>query len=180
LLMFGAASLITPSAYQKILQGVSAILLTVSLGSTIWLNYFHCTTDTEPYVYVQTYNDIYRLTRPVLALAHTDPMFYQMTGNIIRASPYPLPWIFDDFPRVGYYEHNNLPPEVDADFLLVQEDKIKEVESKLHDSYYTEPLRLRAYQDASKLYLSARIFKAFFPGRAPDFIGHAKGSSNSQ
>jgi uncharacterized protein (TIGR03663 family) len=180
LLMFGAASLITPSAYQRILQGVSAILLTVSLGSTIWLNYFHCTTDTEPYVYVQTYNDIYRLTRPVLALAHRDPVFYQMTGHIIRASPYPLPWILDDFPRVGYYEHNNLPPELDADFLLVQEDKIKEVESKLHGSYYTEPLRVRAYQDTSKLYLSAQIFKGFFPGRAPDFIGHAKGSSHSQ
>ena len=27
----------------------------------VWLNYFRCSTDTEPYVYVQTYNDIFRL-----------------------------------------------------------------------------------------------------------------------
>jgi hypothetical protein len=33
------------------------------------LNYFRATTDTEPYVYVQTYNDIYKLTNPLLQLA---------------------------------------------------------------------------------------------------------------
>jgi predicted membrane-bound mannosyltransferase len=180
LFIFGAAFLIAPAAGKRIVYGVSAVLLAISLTSTVWLNYFHCTTDTEPYVYVQTYNDIYKLTRPVLALAHHDPIFYQMTGRIIRASPYPLPWILDDFPRVGYYEHNNFPSDVDADFLLVQEDEIKQVEAKLRNSYYTEPLRLRAYQDTSKLYLSASIFKGFFPGRAPDFVGHAQKSSHLQ
>jgi predicted membrane-bound mannosyltransferase len=180
LFIFGAASLVVPAVYKRIVYGGSAVLLGISLGSAIWLNYYHCTTDTEPYVYVQTYNDIYKLTRPVLELAHRNPVFYQMTGHIIRDSPYPLPWILDDFPRVGYYEHNNLPSDMDADFLLVQQDKIKKVEAKLHKSYYTEPLRIRAYQDTSKLYLDARIFKSFFPGRAPDFIGHAQASSHSR
>jgi hypothetical protein len=123
-----------------------------------------------------SYNDIYKLTRPVLALAHRDPLFYQLTGHIIRTSAYPLPWILDDFPKIGYYEHNNSPNNLDGDFLLVQEDRIEEVEGKLHDSYYTEPLRIRPYQDTSKLYLSARIFKSFFPGRSPDFTGKAPAS----
>jgi uncharacterized protein (TIGR03663 family) len=180
LFVFGAALLIVPPAYKTIVYGVSALLLAISLMSTVWLNYFHCTTDTEPYVYVQTYNDIFKLTRPVLALAHRDPVFYQMTGHIIRSSPYPLPWMLDDFPRVGYYEHDNLPPDMDADFLLVEEDKIKKVEAKLHGSYYTEPLRLRAYQETSKLYLNAKIFRGFFPGRAPDFIGQAPGRPHAQ
>ena len=95
--------------------------------------------------------------------------------HIIRASAYPLPWILDDFPRIGYYEHETLPPTLDADFLLVQEDKIKDIEAKLHGSYYTQPLRIRPYQDTSKLYLSAKIFKGFFPGRAPDFVGKGSG-----
>ena len=62
---------------------------------------------------------------------------------------------------------------MDADFLLVQEDKVAEVESKLHDSYFTRPLTIRPYQDASKLYFRASLpeFKKFFPGQAPDFIG---------
>jgi hypothetical protein len=135
------------------------------------LNYFHCTTDTEPYVYVQTYNDVYKLTDPLLKLAHADPVFYQLTGHIIRASPYPIPWILGDFPNVGYYEHGNSPPRFDADFLLVQEDRVQEVEAKLHDSYFTEPLRIRPYQDTSKVYLSANIFRSVFPGKQPDFAG---------
>ena len=60
---------------------------------------------------------------------------------------------------------------MDADFLLVQEDKVAEVESKLHDSYFTEPLTIRPYQDPSKLYFRASLFKNFFPGKAPDFVG---------
>jgi len=171
LFIFGAAVTLVPAGYKTLVTGVSTLLLSISFGSTIWLNYFHCTTDTEPYVYVQTYNDIYKLTRPLLTLAHRDPIFYQLTGHIIRASAYPLPWILDDFPKIGYYEHNNSPATLDADFLLVQEDRVEEIEGKLHDSYYTEPLRIRPYQDTSKLYLNAKTFKDFFPGRSPDFTG---------
>ena len=175
LFMFGGAILLIPLRYRLATYAASAILLCFSLGSTIWLNYFHCTTDTEPYVYVQTYNDIFKLTRPLLKLAKRDARYYQLTGHMIRTSAYPLPWILGDFSHIGYYEHENLPAKVDADFLLVQEDRIKEVEPKLHDSYYTAPLRVRAYQDTSKLYLNAKIFKEFFPSRGPDFTGKGPG-----
>ena len=157
------------------LYSAIAVALCISLGSAIWLNYFRCTTDTEPYVYVQTYNDIFKITKPLLQLAKRNPIYYQLTGHMIRTSAYPLPWILGDFPHIGYYEHGNLPSQLDADFLLVQEDQIHEVESKLHNSYYTEPLKIRSYQDTSKLYLSAKVFKEFFPGRAPDFIGKGPG-----
>ena len=175
LFVFGAAMVVITPRYRLATYVGSTVLLCASLGSTIWLNYFRCTTDTEPYVYVQTYNDIFKLTRPLLQLAKRDPRYYQLTGHMIRTSAYPLPWILGDFPHIGYYEHENLPPKVDADFLLVQEDRIKEVEPKLHDSYYTVPLRIRAYQDTSKLYLSAKIFKEFFPGRVPDFTAKGPG-----
>lgn len=151
---------------------IFAVLLVIwSLGHCIWLNYFRCTTDTEPYVYVQTYNDIDKFTDPILRLAHADPRAYQLVGHVIRASPYPLPWILGEFGRVGYYEKDNMPEPVDADFLLVQQDKIQTVESKLHDSYFTIPVTVRPYQDPSKAYFSAKIFKTFFPGKAPDFTG---------
>jgi len=175
LFIFGAAILLVRPRYRRATYAVSAILLCVSLESTIWLNYFRCTTDTEPYVYVQTYNDIFKLTKPLLQLAKRDPRNYQLTGHMIRGSVYPLPWILGDFPRIGYYEGGNLHANVDADFLLVQQDKIPQVEAKLRGSYYTQPLRLRNYQDTSKLYLSAKVFKEFFPGKAPDFLGKGSG-----
>jgi len=169
--IFGAAAALTPLIYKRVVYVVSAILLTGSLGYCVWLNYFRCTTDTEPYVYVQTYNDVYKFTDPLLQLAHSDPRAYQLVGHIIRASPYPLPWMLDDFGRAGYYEKDNLPAKVDGDFLLVQQDKIATVEAKLHESYYTFPITIRPYQDPSKAYFNAKIFKSFFPGRWPDFTG---------
>ena len=175
LFIFAAALLAIPLKYRMATFVITAAIGCVSVGSTIWLNYFRCTTDTEPYVYVQTYNDIYKLTRPLLKLAKRDPRYYQLTGNLIRTSTYPLPWILGDFPKIAYYEHENLPAKVDAAFLLVQEDRIKDVEAKLHDSYYTAPLRIRAYQDTSKLYLNASVFREFFPNRPPDFAGKGPG-----
>ena len=68
-----------------------------------------------------------------------------------------------------------MPQNLDAAFLLVEQDKIKQVESKLQNAYYTEPLTIRSAQDPSKLYLSAEIFKEFFPGRSPDFVGKGPG-----
>jgi len=171
--IFGAATLITPLIHKRVVYLLSAILLTGSLGHCIWLNYFRCTTDTEPYVYVQTYNDVFKFTDPILQLAHADPRAYQLVGHIIRASPYPLPWMLDDFGRVGYYEKDNLPEKLEGDFLLVQEDKVATVEAKLHDSYYTMPIKIRPYQDLSKAYFNAKIFKSFFPGQWPDFTGAA-------
>jgi predicted membrane-bound mannosyltransferase len=147
------------------------LLLSASLGMSVWLNYFRCSSFEEPYVYVQTYNDIFKLSRPLLTLAKRDPTKYQMIGHLIRGSTYPLPWILGDFTKVGYYEGGNMPDKVDGDFLLVQQDKIQDVEKKLHESYFTEPLTVRPYQDTSKFYLNAKTFESLYPGRAADFIG---------
>ena len=164
--------LVRPKNLRKVYVTIG-ILLCLSLGRSIWLNYFRCSSPTEPYAYVQTYNDIFKL-KPLLTLAKRDPAYYHLTGHLIRSSVYPLPWTLGDFDRVGYYEGGNMPANLDGDFLLVQQDKIKDVESKLHGSYYTETLTLRNYQEPSKLFLSAKVFKEFFPGKAPDFVGNAQ------
>src|SRR5256714_575638 len=53
LFIFGAAASIAPLIYRRAIYLLSIVLLTGSLGYCVWLNYFRCTTDTEPYVYVQ-------------------------------------------------------------------------------------------------------------------------------
>src|SRR6202162_719128 len=170
-LIAGAGLLLVVLIDRLLTEIFAALLIVWSLGDCIWLNYFRCTTDTEPYVYVQTYNDIKKFTDPILRIAHADPRAYQLVGHIIRASPYPLPWILGEFGRIGYYEKDNMPDPLDADFLLVQQEKIQPVESKLHDSYYTVPVTIRPYQDPSKAYFSAKIFRSLFPGKWPEFTG---------
>jgi uncharacterized protein (TIGR03663 family) len=171
LFAFGALVAIVPDQLRRGTYNFVGILLAASLGLSVRLNYFRCTTDTEDYVYVQTYNDVWKLTKPLLRLAKSNPTYYQMIGHLIRTSTYPLPWMLGDFTKVGYYEHNNMPDKLDGDFLLVQEDKIEEVEGKLHENYYTEPMTIRQFQDPSKLYFNAKIFYKLYPGRVPEFKG---------
>ena len=170
-LMIGKSSRISERAMQAMQRGAAGLALLMSLGMAIYLNYFCCSTDTEPYVYVQTYNDIYKLMKPVMRLVRSNPLNYRMVGHFIRTSTYPFPWLLGDFPNIGYYEHNNSPGKFDGDFLVVQEDRITEVEKKLHESYFTEPMTIRPYQDTSKLYLNAKTFRKFFPGKQPNFVG---------
>ena len=169
----GCVLLVRPKNLRKVYVTIG-ILLCLSLVRSVWLNYFRCSSPTEPYAYVQTYNDIFKLSKPLLTLAKRDPAYYHLTGHLIRSSIYPLPWTLGDFDRVGYYEGGNMPANVDGDFLLVQQDKIKDVESKLKGAYYTEMMTLRNYQDPSKIFFSAKVFKEFFPGKAPDFVGTAQ------
>ena len=171
LFVFGGFIGLMPALFRRSALIVVAVLLTASLALSVRLNYFRCTTDTEPYVYVQTYNAIWKLTKPLLRLAKSNPTYDQLIGHLIRTSTYPLPWMLGDFTKVGYYEHNNMPDKLDGDFLLVQSDKIDEVEAKLHETYYTEPMTIRQYQDWSKIYFNAKVFAKLFPGRVPEFSG---------
>ncbi|MGC2351955.1 MAG: flippase activity-associated protein Agl23 [Candidatus Udaeobacter sp.] len=174
LFIFGAwVLLVRPKNLRKVYMAMG-VLLCFSLGRSVWLNYFRCSSPTETYAYVQTYNDIFKLSKPLLTLAKRDPAYYHLTGHLIRSSVYPLPWTLGDFDRVGYYEGGNMPANLDGDFLLVQQDKIKDVESKLKGTYYTEMMTLRNYQEPSKIFFSAKVFKEFFPGKAPDFVGNAQ------
>jgi hypothetical protein len=191
LFLFGALPALVPVASRRATAAIMSAVLIVSLGLSISLNYFRCSTFNEfnwkaergiggnvadfctwePYVYVQTYNDVWKLTKPLLRLAKSNPSYYQLIGHLIRTSTYPLPWMLGDFTKVGYYEHDNMPDKLDGDFLLVQEDKIADVESKLHETYYTELMTIRPYQDYSKLYFNARVFSKIFPNRVPEFSG---------
>jgi uncharacterized protein (TIGR03663 family) len=173
LFVFGAMLLIVPVKYRLVTNISLGLILWASLITSIRLNFFRCSTFEEPYVYVQTYNDIFKLTDPLFTLAKKDPTNYQLTGHLIRSSTYPFPWILGDFTKVGYYENGNMPGQVDGDFLIVQQDKIAEVEGKMHDSYFTDALTIRPYQDTSKLYLRAKVFQSLFPGRQPEFTGKA-------
>src|SRR6202011_4446246 len=82
-MILGGVFLLIVLRYRAATYATWAVLLCASLGSMISLNYFRCTTDTEPYVYVQTYNDIFKLTRPLLELAKRDPVNYHLIGHMI-------------------------------------------------------------------------------------------------
>jgi uncharacterized protein (TIGR03663 family) len=154
--------------------GSSAVLIANGCDM-LRLNYQHYTDASEPYVYVQTFSEVNLLMDPINKLVAMNPTEIAMSGHILMESYHPLPWLLGDFTNIGYYDSQMSPTDkMDADFLMVDQDRIDDVESKLHDSYFTWTFKLRDAEDPSKLYLNAKTFAPVFPGRQPDFV---KGSA---
>jgi uncharacterized protein (TIGR03663 family) len=173
LLLFGcgvAFAVRKSGKFGPLVAVLSAVLLAANLCDSVALNFYHFTDAKQPYVYVQTFEDVNKLMNPLNVLVARSASNYQMTGHIVMESYHPLPWLLGDFPNVGYYEDDATPPSMDADFLLVEDTRIDDVENGLHDQYFTEGLTLRDAEDESRLYLNVKKFRSVFPGRTPDFV----------
>lgn len=144
-------------------------LLAVSFVLCVRLNFKEFANDKEPYVYVQTYPEIERLTGPILRLAENDPRNYQMPGLILLESYYPLPWILGDFSQVGYYKKDNPPTNWNADFLVVESSREGEVEKHLTAPYYKRKFYLRSAQDECTAYFAWPKFTEVIGGE-PEFV----------
>jgi len=165
-----AASELPRKLPRAVVAAAVAAILTASLAQSVRLNFFHYTDEKEPYVYVQTYDDVFKLVNPLYALAAQDPVNYHMDGSIIMESYHPLPWMLGDFTDIGYHG-KNLPKNPDSDFLVVDDSLKESVEKKLKRSYFKESFRLRDAQDAATIYFNADTFSGIFPDREPDFRG---------
>ena len=121
------------------------------------------------YVYVQTTNDYFKLTDPLEKLIAMDPSALHMQGNILLSSYHPLPWTLGEFTSIGYYD-KELPPTMDAGFILAETDRTAKVEAQLKEAYFVCLFQLRDAMDGGKLYLNAARFAPVFPGRKPDFV----------
>ncbi len=153
-------------------RGLAGLVVLLAAGSAwraVDLNYLRPTDDSLNYVYVQTFNDVWRITEPLLNLAHDDPSRYALHGVILCGSTYPLPWMLGDFTGIGYFGDGNSPTEYRADFLLVEERRVSEAEVHLDEEYFKETLHLRPAQAGLTLYLRASLFSHYFPDREPEF-----------
>lgn len=172
-LMSRGASKLGGSRALPILRSIAIMLALVcsgsSLAQSVRLNFFRYTDSSEPYVYVQTFNDMHKITGPLLELASRDPAAYHLKGQFHMSSFYPLPWVLGDFTNIGYYSMDN-PPTLpgEADFLLIEEKKVAEIEPQLRQPYFTDTITLRDSQDPARLYLCAKVFSDLFPGRTPE------------
>ena len=134
------------------------------------LNFVDPTAPNEPYIYVQQLRDIEQLTRPVERLLARDPWRRNLSGYIICESPQPLPWALPELPNVIIENHNSEITFGDADFLLVHESRVDEVEAQLLDIYFRSRFRFYIPDDNHRLYLRASTFQDFVePERTPEF-----------
>ena len=153
-----------------------AILVAVPIfGHSAWksfdLNFVRFDNPKERYVYVQTFRDYHRFVDPVLSKLTRDPQAKsELRGLILLSSYYPIPWVLGDVADIGYYaQEDKWPKDMNADFIVLDEDKADELEKNLKDRYFIEDFRLRDGMEGSRVYFKCDTFREIFPGRDADF-----------
>lgn len=141
---------------------VAAVLLGGSFFMTIRLNWHHFADPNEPYVYVQTMPEIAVVTDPVLGMAKRDPRNHAMSGQILLESYYPLPWIFGDFTRIGYFGKEEMPAVLDGDFIVALTAQQKVVEGRLRETYLRRRFNLRDSMEECTVWFREGLFAPWF------------------
>lgn len=159
---------ILSSKWKDIGYCLSAGVFLFGFEMSYRLNFINFINDKEPYVYVQTYESINKLTKPFYELVKQDSRNYNLRGLVLRTDEWPIPWYLGKFNMISYYRYGYNPYSYDADFLAVESKRIKEVESKLTGLYFTDIFKMRAFQDLTKLYFRYEIFRNVIPGKSPE------------
>lgn len=140
-----------------------------SVSESLRVNFREFTNDAHPYVYVQTYEDIYRLVGPLQERARREPSSRHLPGEILIESYYPLPWILGDFSHVAYRSPDARPAFENADWVVIEKSQAEEIEQRLPFDAVVEDFRLRSGQSECRVYFRATTFRHQFPDREPDF-----------
>ena len=153
-----------------------AILFALPLfGHAAWksynLNFFRFDDPKERYVYVQTFRDYHTLVDPVLTKLARDPQAKaDLRAVVLLSSYFPIPWVLGDIADIGYYgKEDTWPKDMDADFIVLDEDKADELEKRLKSPYFIEDFKLRDGMEGSRVYFKYDTFRDIFPKRKPDF-----------
>jgi uncharacterized protein (TIGR03663 family) len=171
LLVFGVGVEWLMERVDRWTMGAIALLICAfSFAKSRDLNFHKFTDENEPYVYVQTTLDVNRLLDPLRWLLARDPTAIYRRGHVIQEDKYPLIWQLADWPNVTWNDHEATPQPLDAEWLLVDPLAKDRIESGLKETYFRESIHLRGMApDDTWLYLRAKTFADFFPGRDPEF-----------
>ncbi|MCE9588627.1 MAG: TIGR03663 family protein [Verrucomicrobia bacterium] len=168
LLLFGCVveELWQKTRFRLVVALLTAVLLAASLLVTLRLNFRHCTDPKEPYVYVQTQPGMAVVTEPVLGMAARDPRNHAMSGDVLIESYYPLPWIFGEFTRIGYYGKDHTATELTSDFIIAMSAQKGEVEKKLREPYLRRSFQLRDSMEECTIWFREALFAPWFAEKA--------------
>ncbi len=172
-LFLGAALL---EFVAKQLNRIVAVLVALPLfAHSAWksydLNFVKFDNAKERYVYVQTFREYRSFVDPILEKGAKNPESKtKLSGLVLLSSYFPIPWDLGEFPNIGYYNADSAwPQKLDADFIVVEEDKADKLEKGLKDRYFIKDFRLRDGMDESRAYFRYETFKDIFPDRKPEF-----------
>lgn len=154
------------------LAGMAAVILVRSALVSYRLNFIRYTDPSEPYVYVQTKNDIKDIEDIIRQKVRTSPEFHNMKIIIKLKDAWPLPWLFSRFPDTGYGDYKT-PGGLGADVIF---GEINVEEADLAGLYLRRKIELRDAREPVYVYLRKSTFAGMdLPGFGPVERAEGKG-----
>ncbi|MEJ2695680.1 MAG: TIGR03663 family protein [Candidatus Sulfobium sp.] len=148
----------------RVAAGIVVIILARSAVVSYRLNFIRYTDPAEPYVYVQTKNDIRDVQDIIRQKIKVSPEYHNMKILIKLKDSWPLPWLFSRFPNVEYGDYKT-PGGQDADIIFGETDVNEEGLGRL---YVRRRIELRDAREPIYVYLKESTFEGLeLPGFGP-------------
>ncbi|MBU6155133.1 MAG: hypothetical protein KGP28_12590, partial [Bdellovibrionales bacterium] len=102
--------------------------------------------DEHPYIYGQTYHDFIVPVNRLLEQLRAKPEGMENVRiQVLSTFTWPLPYLLGEVKQIGYYGESNAPSELDADYLLIDENLLSKYENRIKGSYNRETVRTRQW-----------------------------------
>lgn len=129
------------------------VLATTTTSKALSLNFINYTNESEPYVYVQTFNDI----KDVMAIVLKKPP-QTTTITIAMKSNWPLPWLLGDFKKISYLDKPQ-GLKAGSDIIFCDASWCEELKNNEFSDYYGHKFKFRASMEECMVYFSKKMFK---------------------
>ncbi len=149
------------SLFSLLLMGVAAVALGHSLLAAYKINFINYTNPAEPYVYVQTKNDLKIIENLIRRKIRTSPDFKNVKMQVNVKDSWPLPWLFSRFPNAEF-GNESAPPLAGADIIFTEQSVS---DKNLAGLYLRRKMELRDARDPIYVYLKNSSFEGIdLPG----------------
>jgi hypothetical protein len=146
------------------------VLIGFALDKTIRLNFKEFTNPKEPYVYVQSTEQMKVVIDQISTRVAKRPEDLNMKLLVLVKDTWPLPWVFSMYPRLGFGQVEGNDPE-GADVILIDGTKRGILEARLSGHYFREPFQIRDSYEPGFAYLDYEKFKDIVPTGTEVFEG---------
>ena len=151
---------------------VAALIVGHSAVAGYRLNHTNYTGPHEPYVYVQTKNDVAMIQDLIRRKTRERTDFHNLKVQVNVKDPWPLPWLFSRLPHAEF-GNQNLPPVAGADIIFTE---VSVDDRDLAGSYVRRKMELRDAREPIHVYLKKSVFEGMdLPGFTPVEMSEGKG-----
>lgn len=140
---------------------VAMIALGVSAATAVRLSFRDFEKSGEPYVYVQTTQDVPQVMGILEGRVKSEPEARVLRIQVLHRDPWPFPWLLGRFPRAEFaaWREGIVPA---ADVIFADAEDAPAIESKLTKTYYRRRLNIRDAYRAGHAYFAADGFAGWF------------------